>query len=193
MIFFTISIPVEVVFARQTLHAGAGGYGLLLSAWGGGAIAGSVIYARWRSLSSRVLISLGAALVGAGFLPMAVAPDLSIAVVGAAIAGIGNGIEIVAMRTALQEAAPAQSMSLILGLNETLFQAMPGIGIVVGGVITTLAGPRAALGTGAAGALLIALTMRLALPLEDAERPGTAAAKQTETAEQRVGIAARRD
>ena len=45
---FTISIPVEVVFAQHSLHAGAGGYGALLSGWGAGAVAGSAVYARWR-------------------------------------------------------------------------------------------------------------------------------------------------
>ena len=35
---------------------------------------------------------------------MAVAPTLAVALVGAAIAGIGNGVEAVAARTALQEA-----------------------------------------------------------------------------------------
>lgn len=34
VLFFTISVPVEVVFAQHTLHAGAAGYGGLLSAWG---------------------------------------------------------------------------------------------------------------------------------------------------------------
>src|SRR5437763_886103 len=33
VVFFTISIPVEVVFAQRTLHSGAGGYGALMSAW----------------------------------------------------------------------------------------------------------------------------------------------------------------
>lgn len=193
MIFFTISIPVEVVFARHVLHAGASGYGLLLSAWGGGAIAGSVMFARWRALSSRLLMALGAALVGAGFLPMALAPDLAVAVAGAAIAGVGNGIEIVAMRTALQEAAPARSMSLILGLNETMFQAVPGIGIVVGGLVATVAGPRAALGTAAAGSLLVAMAMWIALPLAGAERAGSAGAAHPEGAEQRLTVAAPRD
>ncbi len=188
MIFFTISIPIELVFARHTLHAGAGGYGLLLSAWGGGAIVGSVIYARWRRLTSRVLMALGAALVGTGYVPMAVAPDLVVAIAGAAIAGIGNGIEIIAMRTALQELLPPQWMALVLSLNESMFQAVPGIGIIAGGAITALAGPRLALGVGAAGALATALAMWVGLPAgsrgDEARKP--------ENAERQLAVAARR-
>ena len=48
VLFFTISVPVEVVFAEHSLHAGSAGYGALLSAWGAGAVAGAAIYARWR-------------------------------------------------------------------------------------------------------------------------------------------------
>lgn len=184
MIFFTISIPVEVVFARHTLHTGAGGYGLLLSAWGGGAIVGSSIYVRWRGLSSRLLMTVGAALVGVGYLPMALAPDLAVAIGGAAVAGTGNGIQIVAMRTALQESAPSQSMALILSLNESMFQALPGIGILAGGAITALAGPRTAFGVGAAGALAIAVAMWVALPSLGVERASTAEAADSSPDEQ---------
>ena len=54
---FTITIPVEVVYAQHTLHAGASGYGLLLGVWGGGAVFGSVVYARFRRRSAPVLIA----------------------------------------------------------------------------------------------------------------------------------------
>ena len=51
LVFFTISIPVEVVFAQHSLHAGGGGGdGALLSSWGAGAIIGSAVYAHWRGL-----------------------------------------------------------------------------------------------------------------------------------------------
>jgi MFS family permease len=189
-IFFTISIPVEVVLVRHTLHATAGGYGLLLSGWGGGAIAGSLIYARWRGFSSRVLMTLGAALVGVGYLPMALAPNLAVAIVGAVIAGVGNGIEVVAMRTALQESVPLDWMALILSVNESMFQAVPGIGIVAGGAITALAGPRVALSVGAAGALAVALAMWMALP--SSEAGSAVAASERELDEQSLSLAARR-
>jgi Na+/melibiose symporter-like transporter len=171
MLFFTISIPVEVVFAQHTLHAGAGGYGVLLSAWGGGAILGSALYARWRALASRMVISLGSLLLGAGFLIMAVAPSLAVAIAGAAVAGIGNGIVFVAMRTALQEATPERWLALILSLNESILLAVPGIGILTGGAIAAIAGPRAAFAAGAGGSLAIAALMWLKLGGADRQEP----------------------
>jgi predicted MFS family arabinose efflux permease len=174
MLFFTISIPVEVVFAQHSLHAGAGGYGALLSAWGAGAIGGSLIYARWRALPSRELIALGTTSLGVGFIAMAAAPSLGIAITGAVIAGIGNGIQIVAVRTALQEATAERWMALTLSLNESIFQAVPGAGILLGGAIASLAGPRTGLATGAAGSLGVAVAIWVKL------RPAAAMGEPTQ-------------
>jgi MFS family permease len=163
VLFFTISIPVEVIFAQHTLHAGAAGYGALLSSWGVGAVAGSAIYARWRGLAARKLIAGGAGALGVGFVIMAVAPVLAVAIVGAAIAGAGNGIEAVSSRTALQEQVEQQWMALILSVNESMFQLIPGIGILLGGTIASLASPRAALAVGGVGSLIVTVAAWIVL------------------------------
>lgn len=159
IVFFTISLPIEVVFVQHTLHGGASGYGVLLAVWGGGAIAGGAMYARWRRRPPRDLITFGAAAYGLGFLVMAVAPSLAVATTGAAVAGAGNGSQFVAFRTALQEATAERWMAMILSLNESLFQAVPGVGIVLGGAITALFGPRIAFVAAAAGSLAVATAM----------------------------------
>jgi Transmembrane secretion effector len=156
LLFFTISIPVEVVLAQHSLHAGAEGYGALLSSWGGGAVIGSAIYARWRAIESRTLITGASALLGLGFVVMAAAPTLAVALIGAALGGAGNGIEAVSARTALQEQVERRWMAMMMSLNESVFQAMPGPGIVIGGVITALWSPRAALALAGGGALAVA-------------------------------------
>jgi MFS family permease len=166
LLFFTISIPVEVVFAQHTLRAGAGGYGALLSAWGVGAVGGSAAYARWRALPARPLIAAGAAALGVGFLVMAAAPALWIAIVGSAVAGVGNGIESVAARTALQEEVEPRWMALMMSFNESMLVLIPGLGILLGGAIAALAGPRAALAIGGAGSLVVTAAIWVVL------RPG---------------------
>lgn len=153
---FTIAIPVEVVFAERSLHSGTGGYGALLSAWGGGAVVGSLVYARGRRVSNRRLIAGGAASLGVGMLVMAVAPSLAVAIPGAAVAGVANGLESVAVRTALQEQVEQRWMALIMSLSESIFQAVPGGGILIGGAIAATAGPRAALAVAGGGALVVA-------------------------------------
>ena len=119
------------------------------------AIAGSAIYARWRALSPRALISIGAGALGLGFLVMATAPSLAPALIGAAAAGCGNGIEAVAARTSLQEIVEEQWMARIMSLNESMFQAVPGVGIILGGLLAGLANARVALAVAGWGALLV--------------------------------------
>jgi predicted MFS family arabinose efflux permease len=168
LVFFTISIPVEVVFVQHSLRAGAGGLGALLSAWGAGVVAGSVIYARWRRLPGRALITLGAGALGIGFIAMALAPSLMVAVIGAAAGGAGNGIEAIAAHTELQEQTEQRWMALTMSLNESVTQAAPGVGIVIGGIIAALAGPRIALAAAGIGALMVTVAAWIVL------RPGTA-------------------
>ncbi|HUA06453.1 MAG TPA: MFS transporter [Solirubrobacteraceae bacterium] len=177
VLFFTISVPVEVVFAEHSLHAGSEGYGALLSAWGAGAVAGAAIYARWRALPSRDLIVIGAGSLGIGFLVMAIAPTLAVAIVGAAFAGIGNGVEAVAARTALQEATQERWMALMMSLNESLFQSVPGAGILLGGALAAVNSPRSALAVAGAGSLAVTVAawfalMGLNMTAQPSEGPG---------------------
>ena len=171
IVFFTITLPVEVVYTQHTLHAGPGGYGLLMAFWGGGAIAGSAVYARWRRRAASGLIAGAAMLLGVGFLVMTIAPSLPVALVGAAIGGSGNTAESIAVRTAVQERTPDRWMALILSLSDSISQLGPGLGIILGGVITATAGARVAIGVAAAGSILFAAAARVSL--RDLPPPGT--------------------
>ncbi|HET9102111.1 MAG TPA: MFS transporter [Solirubrobacteraceae bacterium] len=156
MVMFTISIPVEVVFAQHSVHAGAGGYGAMLSGWGAGAVAGSAAYARWRRARGNVLLAVSGTLLAFGFAVIAAAPTITLAVVGSALGGAGNGSGGIAIRTMLQEYTPQRWMSLITSLLESLGQAAPGLGFVLGGVLSSVADPRVALAVAGAGSLVYA-------------------------------------
>jgi MFS family permease len=185
MVFFTASIPVEVVFVQHTLHAGAGGYGALVSAWGAGAVVGSAVYARWNGLRSRTLIGIGAAALGAGFLGMAAAPSIGVAMAAAAVAGLGNGIENVAARTALQEQVDPRWMTMMMSFAESVAEAAPGAGIVLGGTLAALVSPRAALAVAGVGSLAVAVVVLVVLRagrIVDAGRPRTELAVDAPTA-----------
>jgi hypothetical protein len=187
-VLVTISIPVEVVFAEHSLHAGAGGYAGLLSAWGAGAVAGSAVYARWNRLPARTLIAAGAASFGVGFVAMAIAPSLAVALAGAVVAGIGNGIEPVAARTALQEHVEQHWMALMMALNDSIYEAVPGVGILLGGAIVLVSDPRIALAVAGAGALAVTAAIWIVLRpgagrLQASEpAPGTDSSSQPSTA-----------
>jgi hypothetical protein len=163
IVIFTITVPVEIVFATHDLHSGARGYGLLLSAWGAGAVAGSAVFVRWHRLPNRLLMALGAALLGGGLLIAGLAPTLAVAVGGIGLGGMGNGIYVVAVRTALQEAVEERWMAMMMSFNESMLEALPGVGIVVGGALAALASARFALALAGGGGLLIAGVVWLAL------------------------------
>ncbi|MBV9820060.1 MAG: MFS transporter [Solirubrobacterales bacterium] len=160
---FTISVPVEVVYARHALHAGAGGYGGLLSAWGGGAIVGSIVVGRWRRGAPAALIGGSGLALALGFGVMAAAPSLTVGLLGAAVAGIGNGIGSTAVQTAVQERAPAEWMALIMSLNQSISQLAPGVGILAGGVLAALTSSRVALAVAGAGSFAFAVAVAIAL------------------------------
>ena len=44
-VFFAAVIPIEVIYAKQTLGAGDSGYGLMLASWGVGMVLGSLVFA----------------------------------------------------------------------------------------------------------------------------------------------------
>jgi MFS family permease len=171
LVFFTISMPVEIIFVSRSLHDGPAAYGALLSAWGGGAVAGSLVYARWRRGRPVILISASAAVTGVGFGLMAVAPTLGVALIGAVLGGIGNGVESVALRSTLQERTPDRWMALIMSLSEMVSTLAPGLGILLGGVITALTTARVGLGAAAAGSLLFAAYTVIAMRPEHPEEP----------------------
>ena len=51
--FFTLVIPIEVIYARESLGVGSRGFGLLLAAWGVGIVVGSLLYLVVKSAAPR--------------------------------------------------------------------------------------------------------------------------------------------
>lgn len=143
-VFFSAVIPVEVVFAKETLGAGDSGYGLMLAAWGAGMVVGSIVFAAIRRASLAVLLLFSTLGVGAGYLGMAVAPTLTVACLASAVGGTGNGIQWVAAVSAVQELTVAGMQARVMSVLESIGSATPGIGFAVGGLIAALVSPRAA-------------------------------------------------
>ncbi len=149
--FFTISTPVEVVYAEHTLHVGAGGYGAIVAAWGGGAVLGSLVYARWARANIRVLLTGGSLAIAVGLGVLAGAPDLVIALIGAAMAGIANGMLSTAFMTETQDRTPRDWMTLVTTLLQSIRQISPGLGILLGGVLAAAGSSRLAFGVAGCG------------------------------------------
>ncbi|MGH2871057.1 MAG: MFS transporter [Solirubrobacteraceae bacterium] len=163
LVVFTITVPIEVVYTQHTLHAGPGGYGVLMACWGAGCVIGTLTYSRSRHRSAASLISGASLALAAGFLVMAVAPSLPLALVGAVIGGAGNSVEFVAARTALQERASSEWMAILMGFWESVSLLAPGLGYMIGGVLTALTATRVAFAAGAGGTLVFAIAVPFVL------------------------------
>lgn len=142
-VFFAAVIPIEVIYAKQTLGAGDSGYGLLLASWGAGMVLGSLVFAAIRHSPLPLLLFFSTLAVGAGYLGMAAAPTLALACAASAGGGAGNGVQWVAAVSAIQELTAPDMQARVMSVLESIGAAMPGLGYLLGGLVTAGLEPRA--------------------------------------------------
>ncbi len=164
LVFFEFSPPIEVAYAKSTLHAGDGGYGLLLGVWGLGVAVGSIVFARSIRRSLGTLLSASTLAVGLAYLGWAIAPSLAIACLAGLIGGVGNGVQWAALISAVQRLTPQNLHGRMMGAVESLGAICPGIGLSLGGAIAALSSPRAAFLVAGIGASLSTIAF-VRLPL----------------------------
>jgi MFS family permease len=170
-VFFAAVIPVEVVYAKETLGTSDSGYGLLLASWGVGMVLGSLIFAAARALSLGRLLMLSTFAVGAGYLGLAVAPSLALACLASVLGGTGNGVQWVSVVSAVQELTVAGMQARVMSVLESIGAAMPGIGFVIGGVIAVAADPRTTFLVAGLGVVAIVVVAIPALGSKWSDRP----------------------
>jgi MFS family permease len=189
-IFFTLVIPIEIVYAKETLGAGDSGYGALLSAWGIGMVIGSLLFTAWGGrVSLKPLLFFSTFAIGVSYLGLAAAGSLALACAAGAVGGVGNGVQWVSVLSAVQELTVDQFQARVVGLLEASGKAMPGIGFLLGGVIAAILSPRASFLTAGLGVLVVLglATPALARASWGEERPHPVGA-QDEPAPQGAGI-----
>ncbi len=142
-VFFAAVLPIEVIYAKQTLGAGDSGYGLLLASWGAGMVLGSLVFAAVRRAPLPYLLFFSSLTVGAGYLGLAAAPTLAAACAASVVGGGGNGVQWVSAVSAVQEMTPPGMQARVMGVLESIGAAMPGVGFLLGGVVASVVNPRA--------------------------------------------------
>jgi predicted MFS family arabinose efflux permease len=163
LICFTLVVPIEVIYAKESLGTTSAGFGVLVSAWGAGIVLGSLLFIVLKNRTGFGLILISTSLVGFSYVGMSQAGTLLVACLMSVVGGAGNGIQWVAVMTALQQATPTSYQARMSGLLESLGAAMPGVGFLVGGLIVAFATPRAAFlvaGVGILVLVVIALLLR---------------------------------
>jgi predicted MFS family arabinose efflux permease len=174
LILFTLVIPIEVIYAKESLGTTSAGFGILLASWGAGIVVGSLVYLLVKQRSALGLIIVSTAAVGLAYLGMATADTLLLACLASIVGGAGNGVQWISVVTALQEATPPDYQARIVGMLESLGAAMPGVGYVLGGALVALGSPRTAYAFAGAGVLVLVVVgflLRSRIAAGAAERP----------------------
>ncbi len=172
LVLFTLVVPIEVVFVKAQLHGGNAGYGALLAAWGAGMIVGAAAFALARTASTIRLLGIAAVAIGAAYLGMAASPTLLVACLFSLLGGVGNGIEWVALLTALQGATAPERQAVVMSLFEVIGTVMPGFGFALGGVIAAAWSPRTAYAVSGAGVLVLVAIGLVAVRRYGESQPG---------------------
>ena len=146
----------ELVLARDQLHGGGTGFALLVSAFGCGMLAGSLLGPRDDlALRHRYLAAIAA--LAFGLLGTAAAPILPVAMLAFALAGIGNGLFLVTVRVLMQQLIPEQAHGRAFGLLDAIDSWGFGAAIVAGGALAASVGGRVTFAIAGAAALLVLL------------------------------------
>jgi MFS family permease len=169
-VFFAAVIPVEVVYAKETLGTSDSGYGLMLASWGAGMVLGSLLFAAVRRASIAHLLFFSTVAVGVGYLGLAAAPTLAVACAASVLGGAGNGVQWVSMISAVQELTVEGMQARVMSVLESIGAAMPGIGFVLGGVLATVASPRTAFLAAGLGVIGIVVLVAPGLGFKWSER-----------------------
>ena len=155
VLLFSLIVPIEIVYAKETLGTSDAGFGGLLAAWCVGIVIGSMLYIAFRGRSAVGMILLSTTAIGIAYLGMAVVTSLGAACALSILGGAGNGIQWVSVMTLLQERTPADLQARITVLLESLSSAAIGVGYLLGGVIVALTSPPLAYTISGGGVMLL--------------------------------------
>ena len=171
IVCFTLVVPIEIVYAKETLQTNDAGYGSLIAAWGFGVVLGSALFLGTTKRSPQRLILLSTISIGIAYIGIGSVRTLWAACLFSILGGAGNGVQWVSVMTALQEATPPELQARITGLLEAVASAATGVGFIVGGLLTSVTSPVVAFT--ASGIAVLALCVAAALVRAFAPTPAT--------------------
>jgi MFS family permease len=163
VLLFGAMVNVAELLLARSLGAGPVGYAVLVAAYGGGFLAGSLSGAGdvpVPELKRRYL--LGIMLIGAGLLVAAV-PSLVVAVLGLGLAGLGNGVTLVNERIICQRVVPDSMLARAFAVFDTAGSWAFAVAFVGSGALLAAAGTRPVLLIAGLGSLAVWVASKAAL------------------------------
>jgi len=160
--------PLAAVF-----DAGSFGFGLLITAWGGGSALGSLIAKNMREGSEGTWLVITGAVIAATGIGVGVSPGFPLAVAMLFVMGLADGMTIVAETNLRQRRAPDGVRSRVSAAFTGVMHLMLAFAYIVAAFVVPWIGPKAtyAVGGVTAGlAVFVLLRMKRYLELDEAAR-----------------------
>ena len=159
------------IFARDILHAGPGGLGLLRGAPAIGALATSLVLARWTIERGVGKVLFGSvALFGLATLVFGLSRDFALSMGALLVTGAADMVSVVVRQTLVQLDTPDAMRGRVSAVNAIFIGASNQLGEFESGAAAALLGPVGSVVLGGAGTLLVvALWMRWFPPLRERE------------------------
>jgi MFS family permease len=148
----------ELILARDTLHGGAAGYGLLVAAFGCGQVSGAIIGARDAddaTMRRRLIVALG--LVGTGLALSGLAGQLAVAATTVLVTGLGTGLLLVSSGILLQRLVPPALHGRAFGTVGALEALALAIAFSGSGLLVAVVGVRGLFFLAGGGMLAVAV------------------------------------
>lgn len=132
---FTVGAPL---LAARVLAGQVGAYGLIVGAYGIGNVIGNIVIGSLTIHRRVAMLFTGRLILGGGFLIMALATNLPIAMLGSAVAAMGGPMGDIVMLTMIQHDLPANQIGKVYSLRLTISNAGVALGLVLAGPLYAL-------------------------------------------------------
>jgi MFS family permease len=159
--FIAVDNVALVFLVRETLGGSAFAYGLIEAVFGLGMLAGTfwILRGRGGGWAATKLYVFACGLSVTGSFGGAIAPDIPVLAGFEMVAGAGNGIEVVAMETIIQQQVPRGMVGRVYGFISSATSLGLGISMGVGGLLVDATSPRIAFLIATVGGLLSILAV----------------------------------
>jgi MFS family permease len=155
--FIAIDNVALVFLARETLGGSGTGYGIVEATFGIGMLVGSFALLRGSRMGAARLLLVSFVLSTLGTLGCGLAPSIAVLALIQIVNGSGNGVEIVASETLIQQYVRRGMTGRVYGFVNTATSLGAGLALVLGGLIVDATSPRAAFLIAAAGGAIVTL------------------------------------
>jgi MFS family permease len=171
---YTVLMPV---FAKDILHGGAGGMGILMGAAGAGAVIGSIFLARNRDNNTLGrTITFALARFGVGLLLFSFSRNFWLSFLVLPLVGSGFMVTMSAANTLLQTLTPHHLSGRVMSLFLMMFMGTPPLGSLLAGSLAPHIGAPLTVGVTGVGclgaAVWFSLRMHVLMELQEEETTG---------------------